>query len=124
MRQRVVCCLVGFLLMGGLAACAPRAQNIQAAYVSPLKYMGDDWPCDKLIQEATYVGDALIRASGAQDSAARRDAWSVFLIGIPTSGANVNEAEVSRLKGEQEALRIALRDKDCALPPAQESEDD
>jgi hypothetical protein len=123
MRQHVLYCFIGVLIIGGLVACAPRAQNIPAAYISPLKYMGDDWPCDKLIQEATYVGDALIRASGAQDSAARQDAWSVFLLGIPTSGANVNEAEVSRLKGEQEALRIALRDKDCAIPPASESDD-
>lgn len=103
---------VGLVLVG----CAPRAADIAPAYVSPLKYMGDDWTCEKLIMEATYVGEALIRASGNQDDAANRDAWTVFLIGVPTSGGG-NKAEVARLKGEQEALRQALRDKDCATPP-------
>jgi hypothetical protein len=104
MRQHVLFGSIGVLITGGLVACAPRAQNIPAAYIGPLKSMGDDWPGDKLIQEATYVGEALIRASAAQDVAARQDAWSEFLLGIPASGANANEAEVSRLKGEQEAL--------------------
>jgi len=102
----------GLVLIG----CAPRAADIAPAYVSPLKYMGDDWTCEKLIMEATYVGEALIRVSGDQDNAANRDAWTVFLIGVPVSGGG-NKTEVARLKGEQEALRQALRDKDCATPP-------
>ena len=103
------------LLVVLAAACAPRASEIAPAYVSPLKYSGDEWTCDKLIQEATYVGEALIRESGSQDEAASRDAWMVFLIGVPTSGGG-NKAEVARLKGEQEALRIAIRDKNCEGP--------
>ena len=103
------------VLVALLAACAPRASDVEAAYVSPQKYMGDDWTCEKLIDEATYVGEALIRASGNQDEAANRDAWTVFLIGVPVSGGG-NQSEVARLKGEQEALRVAIRDKDCETP--------
>jgi len=98
-----------------ISACAPRAAEISPAYVSPLKYSGDDWTCDKLIMEATYVGEALLRESGAQDDAATRDAWAVFLIGLPVSSGG-NKTEVARLKGEQEALRVAIRDKNCASP--------
>ena len=54
----------------------------------------------------------MVRVSADQDKAASNDALMVFLIGIPTSGGGV-EGEVARLKGEKEALRQAIRDKDC-----------
>ncbi len=111
-RIKPVTALLALAAIGLLAACAPRAAEIQAAYVSPQKYAGEDWTCEKLIDEAIFVGEALIRVSGTQDEAATRDAWSVFLIGLPVSGGG-NKAEVARLKGEQEALRVAIRDKNC-----------
>jgi hypothetical protein len=107
--------VAALLILLTATACAPRAANIEPAYVSPQKYMGEDWTCEKLINEAVYVGDALLRASGNQDDAATTDAWTVFLIGVPVSGGG-NEYEVARLKGEQEALRVAIRDKNCETP--------
>jgi hypothetical protein len=68
LKNRSYVPVIAVVLAAVLAACAPRASDVEAAYVSPQKYMGDDWTCEKLIDEATYVGEALIRASGNQVS--------------------------------------------------------
>ena len=93
-----------------LTACAEKSANIEPAAISANQY--DGWTCKKLKSEQEFVEDALVRVSADQDKAASNDALMVFLIGIPTSGGGV-EGEVARLKGEKEALRQAIRDKDC-----------
>lgn len=101
--------ILGIALLS-LVACAEKAANIEPAAISTAKY--DGWSCRKLFKEKAFVDEALVRASGVQDKAAEQDALMVFLIGVPTSGGGI-ESEVARLKGEQEALRQSLRDRNC-----------
>jgi hypothetical protein len=100
------------LLLGALAisACAKKSDNIEPAAISTSGY--DGWNCTKLAREKAFVDNALVRVSAQQDKAASNDAVMVFLIGVPTSGGGV-PGEVARLKGEQEALRITMRDRGC-----------
>ena len=93
-----------------LSACAPYASEITPAAISGLRY--DGWSCAKLAKEKAFVDEALARTSADEDAAANRDAWMVFLIGVPTSGGGV-KGEVARLKGEQQALHEALLDGGC-----------
>ena len=82
-----------------LSACAPYASEITPAAISGLRY--DGWSCAKLAKEKAFVDEALARTSADEDAAANRDAWMVFLIGVPTSGGGV--------KGASLAQRVHLR---------------
>ncbi len=93
-----------------VAACAPRADEITPAAISTSQYAG--WDCGRLAREKAFTDEALTRASDEQDSAARRDAMTVFLIGVPVSGGGI-KGEVARLKGNQEAIRRTLVAQGC-----------
>lgn len=95
-----------------LAACAEKAAKIQPAAISTAQY--DGWNCRKLAKEKAFVEDALIRASETQDKAAQNDTMMVILIGVPTSNGGI-KSEVARLKGENEALRRAMRERGCRI---------
>ncbi len=92
------------------AGCAKKADNIEPAAISTAKY--DGWSCGKLAKEKAFVDEALVRVSASQDKAASNDALMVFLIGVPTSGGGI-PGEVARLKGEQEAIRRGMVERDC-----------
>ncbi|MCR9148848.1 MAG: hypothetical protein NXH83_01610 [Rhodobacteraceae bacterium] len=109
MRLRSLAVLACAVVIG-LPGCAKKADNIEPAAISTAKY--DGWNCSKLAKEKAFVDGALVRVSAQQDKAASDDALMVFLIGVPTSGGGV-PGEVARLKGEQEAIRQALRDRSC-----------
>ncbi len=97
-------------LLALVCACAPRADEITPAAISTSQYVG--WGCERLAREKAFTDEALTRASDEQDSAARRDAMTVFLIGVPVSGGGV-KGEVARLKGNQEAIRRTMVARDC-----------
>lgn len=98
-----------------VAGCAQKAELIEPSQISPTRYAG--WSCSKLGYEMRFVEDALSRVSSAQDRASKNDALMVFLIGVPTSGGGV-PGEVARLKGEREAVRMAMRDRGCEFAPS------
>lgn len=95
-----------------VSGCAKKADNIEPAAISSAKYEG--WTCTKLTREKAFVDEALVRVSASQDKAASNDSLMVFLIGVPTSGGGT-PGEVARLKGEQEALRRYMVERDCKL---------
>ncbi len=105
--------MVVIALMAGsvLVGCAKKADNIEPAAISTAKY--DGWNCSKLSREKSFVDEALVRVSTSQDKAAGNDALMVFLIGVPTSGGGV-PGEVARLKGEQEAIRRSMVERNCS----------
>lgn len=103
-----------------LAGCASRPDDIGAAYVSPLPYQ--QLSCPQLQAEAERVSAAAAVAAGAQNKQATNDAvattvaivvfWpAAFLI----KGDNVKAAEVSRLKGEAQAIEQASTAKGCGI---------
>lgn len=103
-----------------LSACATSPKDITAAYVSPVLYQ--NLTCDQLSQEAVRVSNAAAIATGTQQSQAGKDAaivgvslilfWpAVFFVG----GDKGNAAEVSRLKGEMNAIEQANITKGCGI---------
>lgn len=103
-----------------LSACATSPKDITAVYVSPVLYQ--NLTCDQLSQEAVRVSNAAAIATGTQQSQADKDAamvgvslilfWpAVFFVG----GDKGNAAEVSRLKGEMNAIEQANITKGCGI---------
>jgi hypothetical protein len=104
-----------------LAGCASNPNNIEAAYVSPLKYK--DYDCDQIALEMDYVGQRTTRLYTRLDSERKKDNaqmgvglvlfWPAlfFLEG----GDGPDAAEYAQLKGEFEALRDNSVQRKCAL---------
>ncbi len=112
--------ILSLIAMSVLAGCATRADNITAAYVSTVGYQG--LSCGQLANEATAISAAAAAAMGAQNQKATGDAvamgvalvvfWpAVFFIG----GDGAQAAEVSRLKGEMQAIETASRRQGCNI---------
>jgi uncharacterized protein YcfL len=107
-----------FVIAATLAGCASQPQNIAATYVSPTAY--SDMSCKTLNAEAQRVNQRLSVATGQQSKSAKNDAaltavtlilfWpAVFFIG----GDKGTAAELSRLKGEAEAIQSAAVRRGC-----------
>ncbi|MEJ1158502.1 hypothetical protein [Prosthecomicrobium sp. N25] len=103
-----------------LAGCASRADNISAAYVSPTGYMS--YTCPQLREEAARVSARATQLTGAQNDKATSDAvattvgvvlfWpALFFI----KGDSTTAAELSRLKGEMEAIEQANIKLNCGI---------
>jgi len=101
------------------SGCAKRSDQVSAAYVSPLQYASYD--CNQLTEEATRLSSRVAQASGAQDDAADRDAVAtgvgvvLFWPALFFLAAGDNEAELSRLKGEFEAVEREAVKKKCGI---------
>lgn len=100
-----------------VASCSSRSETITAQYVSPLQY--ESYDCGQIRTEMQRVGRRVNEVAGVQDSEATKDSvamgvglvlfWPAlfFMIGKD------QEQELSRLKGEFEALEQAAIQKDC-----------
>src|SRR5580700_1168297 len=92
-----------------LGGCATRAENIPAAYVSPIQYQ--TYSCAQLQEEAARVSARAAAASGAQDQKATSDAvatgvgvvlfWPALLF---IKGDAGSAQEISQLKGDMDAI--------------------
>lgn len=114
--------LTTLLLLGVsiVAGCATRAENIQASYVSPILYQ--NLTCEQLALEAQNVSSRAAAAAGVQNQRAGNDAalmavglvvfWPALLF---TGGDGASAAEVSRLKGEMDAIQSASNAKGCGI---------
>jgi hypothetical protein len=103
-----------------LGGCATRAENISAAYVSPIQYQS--YSCAQLQEEAARVSARAVAASGAQDQKATNDAiatgigavlfWpALFLI----KGDAASAQEIAQLKGDMDAIEEANVRKKCGM---------
>jgi hypothetical protein len=103
-----------------LAGCATRAENISAAYVSPIQYQS--FTCAQLQEEAARVSARAVVASGAQDQKATNDAvatgvgvvlfWPALLF---IKGDAASAQEIAMLKGDMDAIEQANIQKKCGL---------
>lgn len=103
-----------------LAGCATNPKDIEAAYVSTVSYEG--MSCAQLIREAEAVSMRAAQVTGQQKKQAGSDAamvgvslvlfWpALFFIG----GDKGTAAEISRLKGEMNAIEKVNRAKNCGI---------
>ncbi len=102
-----------------LAGCATSGKDVASIYVSPVQYSSYD--CDQIRQELGRVHGRVNQLIGRLDEAASNDKvltgvgmilfWpALFALG----GTKQQEAELSRLKGEYDALQIVSTNKKCS----------
>ena len=106
------------------AGCATSPNNITAEYVSPLQYQ--NYTCDQLIQETRRIGARVSEVTGQQQAQANNDAIAMgvgLVIFWPALFFLANngdkKAELSRLKGEYDAVQQAGIQKNCSAPSPQ-----
>src|SRR3974390_2216345 len=92
-----------------LTGCAKDAAQVGATYVSPVAY--ESYTCKQLGEEAERVSSRAAQAAGVQDQKATSDkvAMGVGLIVfwpalLMTKGNDENTAELSRLRGQMDAI--------------------
>lgn len=112
--------LLGSIVVISLAGCASSADNIGAAYVSPTLYANLN--CAQLREEAMRVSSRAAQVAGVQNQKATNDAvattvgvvlfWpALFFI----KGDSTTAAELSRLKGEMDAIEQANVRMKCGI---------
>ncbi len=105
-------------------ACATAPDKVSASYVSPLQYQGYD--CDQIRSEMMRVSAKVREVSGAQAKSAKNDAIAVgvglvlFWPALFFLASSDQKEELSRLKGEYDALQQSAIQKKC--PVAEEIE--
>lgn len=103
----------------GLSGCAKKAHQVPATYVPTSRYMTMD--CDRIGEELNRVAAEVTRVSGDQDEAAQRDAWAtgigivLFFPALLVLAVPDEAQDLSRLKGEYEALDRARIEKRCLV---------
>jgi hypothetical protein len=106
--------------MGLVSGCAQRPEEITASYVSPIPYEG--LSCEQLFQEGERVSSRAAELTGTQQQKAQNDAvamgvglvlfWpALFFVKGDRETAN----QLSRLKGEMEAIEQASIRKSCGF---------
>lgn len=110
------------LVLATQVGCATRPENIAARYVSPVGYQ--PWTCEQLTEERRRLTGEVERVADLQRGNANADAamltvgliifWPV-LIGM--AATTDRREELSRLRGEYDAVDSTARAKGCPVPP-------
>jgi hypothetical protein len=118
--EKAISIALVFSVAGLIVGCATRAENISAAYVSPVQYQS--YSCAQLQEEAARVSSRAAVASGAQDSKATNDAIATgvaVVIFWPAAffvkGDAASAQEIAQLKGDMEAIEQANIEHKCGL---------
>ena len=106
-----------------VSACTTAPSGITAQYVSPLQYQG--YSCEQLRLESQRIGARVSEVTGQQQAKADSDALA-FGVGMflfwPAlffmAGGEDKKEELSRLKGEHDAIQQVAIQKDCISGPA------
>jgi hypothetical protein len=118
--SKVPLLLAAIGLAAAVGACAKGADQVSAAYVSPIQF--ESYSCLQLAQEAERISARAIVLTGAQNKQATSDAvattvavvifWpAAFMVG----GDNTQTAELARLKGEMDAIEQVSIRKKCGI---------
>lgn len=101
-----------------VAGCASKSEDVSAAHVSTTGYKA--FTCEELVAERETLKAKISQVAAAQDSKAGNDAAAmavgaiVFLPALLFLAAGDDKSgELSRLKGEFDAVTIVAKDKDC-----------
>lgn len=111
--------IAALVASGILTACATAGKDVASSYVSPMQYANYD--CDQLRAESMRISGRVNQLTGRLDEAASNDKaiagvgmilfWpALFALG----GTKQQEAELSRLKGEYDAIETTSTTKKCA----------
>ncbi len=103
------------------AGCASQPSSIDARYVSPTTYQS--WNCDQLRDEQKRLHAEVQGVSGLQRENANADA-AMMTVGLillwpalfGLAATRDRKDELSRLKGEYEAVDQSTKAKQCVVP--------
>ena len=104
-----------------LSGCAKSSSSVAGAYQSPILYA--DWSCEQLDAEEREVRRRVAVLAQKQDDAATRDAVAMgvglvlFWPALFVLAAGDDEAELSLLKGQHDALTSSQLSRQCAAVP-------
>ncbi len=121
------------IVAAGVAGCASSPETIATASVSQIGYQA--YTCAQLGAEGTRVSNRLGEVARLQKEQAEKDAFAAgvaIVVFTPAAlfiqGNTANAAELSRLKGEFEAIEMVAATKNCnvqiprpVLPPPNKS---
>jgi len=116
MKRVVATMMAGIFVLSMVLSCASSPEKIQASYVSPYQY--ESWSCERIADEIKRVESQLGQIEAAQKKKATTDAvgmavgmvvfWpALFLL----AAGDDQKQELSRLKGEYEALQTIYQEK-------------
>ncbi|MEA1051771.1 hypothetical protein U5801_18470 [Lamprobacter modestohalophilus] len=104
-----------------IAGCSTPPDKISASYVSPMQY--SDYSCDQIKREMGRVQRQLAQVTGAQQKHADNDAVAMgvglvlFWPALFFLAGDDQKEELSRIKGEYEALQQAAIQQNCEIAP-------
>lgn len=105
--------IVAIIVLGLLAGCAKRPEEIKATAISDLPYRNLN--CQQLRVEYDKTNQALFGASRTQHDIAEKDAFGVFMIGVPVG--SMNAPTIAGLKGQLETMSAVGKQKGCPSFP-------
>ena len=96
-----------------MSACAKKPDQIAAIQMDDSTY--SRLSCKQLAREETKIRNDLDSLSADQNSAASKDAWGVFLLGLPLSSMSGGDKEalIAVAKGKLNAIDLVQVDKNC-----------
>lgn len=104
-----------------VSACATHPNSIQAAYVSPMTYAA--YTCDQLREENARVTSRVNEVTATQrrrannDTAAMAVGMVLFWPALFFMANGDQREELSRLKGEYDAIQQTGTQKQCGISP-------
>jgi outer membrane murein-binding lipoprotein Lpp len=118
MKSKINALVATISVISLLAGCATAGKDVTASYVSPAQFSNLD--CDQLRGEMGRLSGRVNQLTGRLDEAASNDKALVaggflfFPVWFALGGTKQQEAELSRLKGEYDAIQSANTQKKCS----------
>jgi hypothetical protein len=106
--------ILASLCLIALASCAKKPDQIAAVQMPDDSYRSSS--CKTLSGEKLNISQDLANLSAKQNSAAKGDAWGVFLLGLPVSSMSGNdqEAMIAIAKGKVQSIERIQAAKNCS----------
>jgi len=112
-----------------LAGCASKSADVSAAHVSTTGYKS--FSCEELVAERETLKAKIGEVAQAQDNKAGNDAAAIAvgaIVFLPAllflAAGDDKSGELSRLKGEFDAVTAVAKDKDCISAEQLQQEED
>jgi hypothetical protein len=118
MKRKINALVATMFIASLLAGCATAGKDITATYVSPQQFSNLD--CEQLRNEMGRLSGRVNQLTGRLDEAASNDKALVaggfffFPVWFALGGTKQQEAELSRLKGEYDAIQSANTQRKCS----------
>jgi hypothetical protein len=97
-------------ILTSCANCGTHAEQITGSYVSPVKYK--HYTCRELATESSSLSRRLNSLTIAQESRVDSNQVQAFWLGYG-NGDGIVAAELATVKGEKEAVRSTMQQKQC-----------